>query len=445
MIMKNIRYLFLLLVMTICFMGCEEDLLELPPIDKITTANYYQTPNDFLEASVGIYDAFQTFADRSYLRNTELRSDNVSGRKQADLEDISNDADALSSGTTDALWSRLYKMIFLSNNILDRIDDVVFTDSVQKNTIKGEASFFRGLGHYYVGKFFGEGVVLNGIMHVEEAQSLSSLNSQEELFNQAISDFGKGIGLLPSEAKFGRVTIEVAQSFLADLYMFTNRPDMAKPLLESILLNTTTSFEDVYENIHKNDRNQEVIFAAIFADGDDIASYYPQTFVTCHGGLSDGYFLYTDDLLNHFEFGDFRLDATLQTGDWTSPVTGSVFEEAENEMRNVKLENGNNGDKKGTGDLIFIRYTDIYLYYAETLGDGTGVNGWTALSIVNQVRQRAGLPVLDAVSTDDIIRERRSEFVWEGQRWWDQVRTDNTKGLRKTYDVPEIELIRMGF
>ena len=158
----------------------------------------------------------------------------------------------------------------------------------------------------------------------------------------------------------------------------------------------------------------------------------------------DGFATYTEDLLAHFEDGDLRVASTLEVGDWTSPISGVSFTADQNEVRNIKLENGNDGDNRGVGDLIFLRYTDIFLYYAEALGNATGINGWTALSIVNTVRDRAGLPALTTVSLQDILDERRSEFVWEGQRWWDQVRTNNLGGMSATYDIPEIELSRMG-
>ncbi len=442
--MKNYKFIFLLLVITSFMTACEEDLLDQKPIDNLSIANYYNSQSDFQEAVVGIYDAFQTFADRNYLRFSELRSDNANGAKQADLEDISNDSPSLNTGITNELWQNLYRIVYLSNTILERIDDVEFKDPEIKNQSKGEAVFFRGLGHYYIGKFFGQGIVLTATINLGNAKNVGSLHDQDAFFSQAENDFGKAIGLLPATAEYGRVTRYVAESFLADCYMFTGQLSKAKPLLESVLKNAGASFEPVYANIHKEDHNQEVIFAATFADGDDIANTYPQVFVTVNGQLVDGYISFTNDLLNHFEDNDLRKTATLETGEWTSPVSGKTFTAAENEFRNIKLENGNNGKNQGTGDLIFLRYTDMLLYYAETLGSSTGMNNWTALGIVNRVRERAGLNALPGVTKNDILKERRSELVMEGQRWWDQVRTDNTKGIGKTYEVPEIEMSRMG-
>ena len=42
---------------------------------------------------------------------------------------------------------------------------------------------------------------------------------------------------------------------------------------------------------------------------------------------------------------------------------------------------------------------------------------------MNEVRARAGINALASVSLDDIIHERHLEFVGEGKRYWDLVRT----------------------
>ena len=82
--------------------------------------------------------------------------------------------------------------------------------------------------------------------------------------------------------------------------------------------------------------------------------------------------------------------------------------------------------------IIKLRYADILLLKAEALigkGDFSG-----AAAIINQTRNRAGLPNLltSATANKDAIlnaylKERRLELAMEGQRWFDLVRLDKVE------------------
>jgi starch-binding outer membrane protein, SusD/RagB family len=71
-----------------------------------------------------------------------------------------------------------------------------------------------------------------------------------------------------------------------------------------------------------------------------------------------------------------------------------------------------------------IRYADVLLMLAEAMNE----NGKTAQahSVLNQVRQRAGVPAHDGLTQaqfgDAIEMERRLELAFEGHRWFDLVR-----------------------
>lgn len=99
-----------------------------------------------------------------------------------------------------------------------------------------------------------------------------------------------------------------------------------------------------------------------------------------------------------------------------------------------------------------IRYTEIYLIYAEAANEawgptGTGAHGYSAYDVIKAIRQRAGVGLgngdayLESVRGDkdamrELIRnERRLELCFEGFRFWDLRRwdkdlTETARGMR---------------
>ena len=73
-------------------------------------------------------------------------------------------------------------------------------------------------------------------------------------------------------------------------------------------------------------------------------------------------------------------------------------------------------------DSYIIRLADTYLMEAEALLKSGG-NQSRALALVNAVRARAGATLLTSVTLQNIYNERRMEFMGEGLRYLDLVRT----------------------
>jgi hypothetical protein len=77
----------------------------------------------------------------------------------------------------------------------------------------------------------------------------------------------------------------------------------------------------------------------------------------------------------------------------------------------------------GKNDFVFFRYADALLMKAEAiLRGGTATGGETALSIVNSLRARSGVPALTAVTLNDILAERGRELYLEAVRRPDLIR-----------------------
>ncbi|WPP53702.1 RagB/SusD family nutrient uptake outer membrane protein [Catalinimonas niigatensis] len=77
-------------------------------------------------------------------------------------------------------------------------------------------------------------------------------------------------------------------------------------------------------------------------------------------------------------------------------------------------------------DFPVIRYSDVLLTYAEAQAELGNFN--VANEYLNMVKSRANLPDVDINNIEDfkdeVLLERRKEFVAEGQRFFDLVRTE---------------------
>ncbi|UAY53624.1 RagB/SusD family nutrient uptake outer membrane protein [Ferruginibacter albus] len=91
-------------------------------------------------------------------------------------------------------------------------------------------------------------------------------------------------------------------------------------------------------------------------------------------------------------------------------------------------------------DYIIFRYAEVLLNFAEAameLGKSSD-----ALDAINQVRNRAGITPLTAVTMNNVRQERRVELAFEGHRYWDvrrwriaeEVLSGSNSGLRYILD-----------
>ena len=90
--------------------------------------------------------------------------------------------------------------------------------------------------------------------------------------------------------------------------------------------------------------------------------------------------------------------------------------------------------RSANSSIIKYRYADVLLLKAEALimQDTPDLDG--AADIIDEVRERAGLGALSASTRtskdamlDALLKERRLELAFEGQRWFDLVRLDKVE------------------
>ena len=402
---KTILYAILVLFLT----GCSDDFLNLSPVTTLTMDQFYKTKADFETAITGVYYGWAEMTVRPMMM-AELRSDNVGGNNLLYLEFTNN---SFSLNGTNVFWGPFYRDVINPSNMIINTIDAVEMDDATKKRIKGEALFFRGWSYFWMNLWF-EGVPLVvKPLTIEESFKLGR-STPEQTWAQVENDLKEAVSVLPTtKANYGRINKYDAETFLAKAYMQQKKWQEAKTLLADVFSNSGRSLQPKWADLWSISGQQsspELMLASIWNDifpDDDMGQYVP---------LSTGGFRFVDvksGLLESFEAGDIRKNETVGV------TSGQTW--------NYKYDFGYKVGVAGfISDVVVLRFTDVVLLYAEALTMAAGSVQQQSLDLINQVRKRAGLgdilmkdvPTIDSF-TNRILAERRSEFVWECQRYID--------------------------
>ena len=309
----------------------------------------------------------------------------------------------------------MYRCILSANTVIENSTN---------GTQIGEAQFLRGLAYFKLARVFGDATINLDDAPSTSDQSILMRSPVADVYAQIISDLEAAIAALGTEIVDGRASQFAAQGMLGKVYMQLGQFSNAEPHLAAVVngaagagISLQANFADIFGMV--NDLNSEVIFAAQISSS--ISDEYGfSEFWSWSGGLDTKSLLPLDmDLVDAFDavageiadpvVGDLRRAVTIDTDVMASPK----FPQTDGPEH----------------DWIELRLADVILLYAEALNE-TGSGAGTVLGLLDPIRTRAGLNPIDpaVVSSQAAIRqaiqdERRLELAFEGQRWFDLVRT----------------------
>ncbi|MFK7926253.1 MAG: RagB/SusD family nutrient uptake outer membrane protein [Bacteroidia bacterium] len=305
-------------------------------------------------------------------------------------------------------YTALYKSILSANNVIENSADP---------TEVGEAKFLRALAYFKLVRVFGDVTVNLSAAPSTTDGSILVRQSAENVYNNVIiPDLEAAIAALGTEIVDGRASKYAAQGILGKVYLQMGNFSSAESHLAAVVNGADASGISLQENFadifgEANDLNSEIIFATQVSSS--ISDEYGfSEFWSWSGGLDTKSLTPLDqDLVDAFDAnpGDLRRAVSIDTALMASP----------------KFPQTGGPDH----DWIELRLADVILMYAETLNEN-GSSAEAVLDLLDPIRTRAGLAPLDptALNTKELVRqaiqdERRLELAFEGQRWFDLVRT----------------------
>ena len=305
-------------------------------------------------------------------------------------------------------YTALYKSILSANNVIENSSDA---------TEIGEAKFLRALSYFKLVRVFGDVPINLSASPSPTDESILMRQAAAEVYNGVIiPDLEDAIAALGTDIVDGRASKLAAQGMLGKVYMQLGNFSSAVTHLAAVVngasgtgISLQANFSDIFGV--DNDLNSEIIYATQISSS-IVDEYAFSEFWSWSGGLDTKSLNPLDaDLIAAFDQspGDLRRAVTIDETTMSSP----------------KFPQTGGPDH----DWIELRLADVILLYAEALNE-TGSSAEMVLDLLDPIRTRAGLEPLDhtIIGSQAAIRqaiqdERRLELAFEGQRWFDLVRT----------------------
>jgi hypothetical protein len=439
--------------------ACSKDFLERVPESSITDGSFFKDEAQFEQALTGAYTSLRGVkgSTAAYVMG-EMRSDNTfyeynsrdRGIQFLNREFVDAFLDDESSNVTNEMYNNAYVSISRANSILDNISAI---DAKQEfiNRITGEAKFIRALCYFDLVRYYGRvPLYLNLLTGVGDAYLERS--PVKDVYATIENDLRDAIQKLadPSFPQKGRASKGSAKMLLADVYMTQKKFDSAYIELNDVMLMGYELLNDYASVFDINNKNSvESIFEIQYQQGNQgqqsnfIYSFLPLTsnasLVTgITGQAGGGWNVPTQEMVNTYEPGDERLEASILILEGTGPVGQMVIESLHSPIgyttppgkrsyRLIKKYLHPHSLINNTGDNFPVyRFSEALLAMAETLNELN--KGAEALPFLNRVRDRAGLKNVGVTEKEAlrgiILHERRVELAFENKRWLDLVRTE---------------------
>ena len=427
------------LLLSVLVISCD-DSLDLQPISDIGSQEFYKDATEINLAVVGIYNSMHLMLDKEYVL-TELRSDNTymspRNSETANVPYRQVDRFVLNSQNVfvEDYWRACYRTISLSNNVITQIDVVSDADLAKK--YEAEARFFRAHAYFNLVRLWGGVFIVDKPVSGQEAK-LIDRSTVQEVYDFILNDLEFAADNLPNIAdgsELGRITNWAAKTELGKAYLTLGgsiNVDKAITVLRDVVNNSPFDYLSSYENVFStgNEYNSEILFAVRYQNGSlglgaPFANYFSpiqsDNFVVM--GSGDELNVPATSMSNAYPFGDTRKDVSM-ADNWIG------FQGQVNEFRYVKKYNSDFATVDDAGnDWPVIRFTDAMLLLAEAINENSGPTP-EAMDLLNDVHERAGLTAYTSLEIGSYFDfklalelERKLEFAFENQRWFDLLRT----------------------
>ncbi len=469
--MKNFNIYMMLGVAAAALTACSDDFLEVQNPTGEPLEEYYTTDAHIQEALIAAYDPIHWpdwgLGQYNALNiDAEIMGDNfwVGGANKTDMQNwhMLFNFEADENNTLSSLWTVDYSGVKRCNDLLKYLgwadEDC---NEADLKSYEMQARLLRVFYYNMLWHYFG-----NVPFYLENLTSpyTAPQYTADEIYNELIVELEAVLesNVLPmryykdenganDEGQLGRVTQAFGYMLYAEMVMYQNdsaRFSKALTYMKEIINQGGFSLNPDYANIWETggewcdesiwEINYEVSatergWSSPLAVGGTVLptlispNSFPGDDLWAAGSDGWGFLPVKEETVAIFSDDDARKAATFWMIDPSVEYT-QRYQDTHiwlGKYRPMTKNMSTYGDQNlnYNNNLRYYRYAETLLNAAElALRSGGGAS--EAATWVNMVRNRAGLASLSSVSVDDVLTERRLEFVGEGKRYFDLVRAE---------------------
>ncbi len=477
--MKN-KIIYALAILAITVVSCSKDFTERSSLTNVDINNTWNTADEVRATTSTLYSGLPWAGFMS--RGLDDIGDVMSGN--AHSYEGNGDYRAFvvfsQSGTTALVgycWASFYKVGGWAASYLKSFElkKTLGGDPAILDPGIAECRFMLGVTYFYIARAFGAAPIVDDPGEIARSGNTNIPRyNKEDVLRYAIEQMTLAEAGLPESDVPGRATKYAAKAYLAKMYLYqkdyTNAATKAKEVINSgkYDLVPTSSYQTMFNSSSMNN-NIESIFAIQYqltqnpwgAGCQLQCDRGPSNLQTSESSMWE-LFRPSMDFMANWEAGDLRRPATVMEHGWKMPnwkpttsddaynafmANGYVYDTSASAPSSARAGSGTGANiakyvvgpglsfggeqvlGMNTGqNFMMMRYADVLLVYAEAILAGNpSTSDGEALAAFNRVRTRAGLSAKTTINIDDILHERRYEFAFEGDYWYDVQRQGYAK------------------
>jgi hypothetical protein len=436
---KYILKISLALAVSTGFIACEDSLTE-NPFSTSAPVQVFKDVAGFDNAMRGVYSGFVgrdgqmygVYLGGDYNIDGDVLADNLILSTEGRLTKRSLFEWIYSANSTSFLYADGYKIIYRANAILENLDNL--DEGPVKDNFAGEALMARSLAHFDVVRAYGKIPTQSADANASLGMSIQlsanafdtpTRNTVGEVYTRIVSDLETAKTLINEDNGLGRFNKNAANALLSRVYLYMG--EMQKCIDAANRVTGTVASIASFPDIWNDESNDGVLAKLVISidDGMDIGTEYSQSQI-----LDDNLPAVPSNLSFRSEYvADFDFYNLYQTNDIRTTTYFYTSAFAGRQQNHIIKHLGKVGQNNNIVDHKTFRMAEVLLNKAEAQAalnldadalatlDILRVNRYTGFNSPGE----SGQTLKDAIAL-----ERRLELAFEGHRFYDLKRTNQS-------------------